>query len=346
MLAYEYLRRTGDLLLIREIWPSITLALDWLDNYGDLDGDGFVEYSPWGVRGLVHQGWKDSHDSVFHRDGKIAEPPIALCEVQGYTYAAKLGAAQIAIILGEEERAHRLLSEAELLKRNFHERFWDSQIDCYALALDGRKNPCSVRTSNAGHALFSGIAESHAAAALVRTLFQPDMFSGWGVRTVSTKEVQYNPLSYHNGSIWPHDTAMIAYGLAQYGYQNRSAHILATMLEASSFIPLQRMPELYCGFERREGQGPTLHPIACSPQAWAAASSLCLIQACLGLSIDALERRIVVNKPFLPESVERLEIHNILVGDSTIDLGFQRYAQDVGVHVLRRGGDIAVSVLK
>jgi glycogen debranching enzyme len=257
-----------------------------------------------------------------------------------------LGAADLAERLGDADFAGKLRSEALALRKNFHERFWDTQIECYALALDGQKRACGVRSSNAAHALFSGIAEPQAAASLVQTLFQPDMFTGWGIRTLSSNEANYHPLSYHNGSIWPHDNAIAAYGLSRYGYQKRAAQLLDCMLEASSYIPLQRMPEFYCGFSRRKGLGPTLHPIACSPQAWAAGSVFMVLQSCLGLSLDAVERRVVIEKPSLPESINRLEVRNLSLGESSIDLGFERYEHDVGVHVLRRGGDLSVAVLK
>src|SRR5690606_9655468 len=217
MLAGAYLDRTGDEAFLRRLWPNIVAALDWIDKHGDRDGDGFVEYYRRTPRGLANQGWKDSQDSIFHDDGTLARGPIALVEVQGYVYAARRAAAAIARRLGEHVRAVALDRQAEELRQRFDAAFWDEALGTYALALDGDKRPCRVRTSNAGHALFSGIALPERAGRVVETLTSRAFFSGWGVRTVAASESRYNPMSYHNGSIWPHDNALIAAGFARYG---------------------------------------------------------------------------------------------------------------------------------
>jgi glycogen debranching enzyme len=225
----------------------VVAALDWIDQYGDMDGDGFVEYHRRTPRGLANQGWKDSFDSVFHADGVLAEGPIALCEVQCYVHAAQLAGARLARCFSEIERAERLEHQARELQERFQRLFWCEEIASYALALDGEKQPCRVRTSNAGHALFTGTASMVQAEKLATTLMSKDCFSGWGIRTTSSRELRYNPMSYHNGSVWPHDNAIIARGLARYGFAKEALAILSGVFEASLFFDLNRLPELFCG---------------------------------------------------------------------------------------------------
>jgi glycogen debranching enzyme len=342
MLAGAYYERTGDRALIQQIWPNIRAALDWIDNYGDRDGDGFVEYAAQGNRGLVQQGWKDSNDSIFHADGSIAEPPIALCEVQGYVYAAKLAAARLCALLGDDIASAILLGQAANLRDRFEDAFWCKDLNVYALALDGHKRPCRVRTSNAGHCLFTGIARPDHGNAVAQTLFAKDFFSGWGIRTLASGEARYNPLSYHNGSIWPHDNALIASGLAKYGFKNLAGKILLALMDVSSMLELHRLPELYCGLERRPGEGPTLYPVACAPQAWAAAASFLLIESCLGLTIQGSENRVIFNRPCLPEGIPQLSIRGLRIGKATVDLLFERQVDTVRVQVLEKQGDIEV----
>jgi glycogen debranching enzyme len=342
MLAGAYYDRTGDRGLIEQIWPNIRAALDWIDNYGDRDGDGFVEYAAHGNRGLVQQGWKDSNDSIFHADGSIAEPPIALCEVQGYVYAAKLAAARLCTLLGDSSSSAALVQQAARLRNDFEDAFWCEDLNVYALALDGHKRPCQVRASNTGHCLFTGIARPDRGNAVAQTLFANDFYSGWGIRTLASGEARYNPLSYHNGSIWPHDNALIASGLAQYGFKNLAGKILLALMDVSSMLELHRLPELYCGLERRPGEGPTLYPVACAPQAWAAAASFLLIEACLGLTIRGSENRVIFNRPCLPEGIPQLSIRGLRVGEATVDLLFERQVDTVRVQVLEKRGDIEV----
>ena len=345
MLAGAYYERTGDLPFIRTIWPHVQSGLRWIDTYGDVDGDGFVEYARHSKNGLVQQGWKDSTDSVFYDDGVLAEPPIALCEVQGYVFAAKRMAAQLALALGHPAEAAELWRQADALQQRFEAAFWSEALSTYVLALDGQKRPCRVRTSNAGHCLLTGIAGPEHASLVAQTLLGEDLFSGWGIRTLGSAEVRYNPMSYHNGSVWPHDNALIAWGMARYGFKEPVHKILTGLFDASLFIDLHRLPELFCGFVRRPGGAPTLYPVACAPQAWAAGSVFLLLQACLGLSIHSAEERIRFTGPTLPEFLREVRIENLRVGKATVDLLLQRHPQDVSIRVLRMDGQIMIEKL-
>jgi glycogen debranching enzyme len=343
MLAGAYYERTADAQFIQELWPHIERALRWIDEFGDADHDCFVEYRKRGSKGLVQQGWKDSNDSIFHADGCLAEPPIALCEVQGYVYAAKLAAARLAKVAGGHKKPADLEVEAENLRAAFQEQFWCEDISTYALALDGHKRPCKVRTSNAGQCLYSGIASPEHAKRLAKTLFESESFSGWGVRTVDCREKRYNPLSYHDGSIWPHDNSLIACGLAKYGFKELAGKILLALLDLSTQVELHRLPELFCGVDRREGEGPTLYPVACSPQAWAAAAPFLILQACLGVSISAERKRIMFDDPYLPEGIPNLEIRDIRCGGISVDLFLERRNDSVLVH--KTGAPSAVEIV-
>jgi glycogen debranching enzyme len=347
ILAGAYHKRTADRVFVESIWPNIERALEWIDRYGDSDGDGFVEYARKTKHGLIHQGWKDSVDAVFHRDGTSAEGPIALCEVQGYVYAAKLAASELAKMFGNAERARELAQQAETLRRRFEQAFWCDELSTYALALDGNKQPCRVRTSNAGHCLFAGIAAQEHARRVAATLTDEAAFSGWGIRTVASSEMRYNPMSYHNGSVWPHDNSLIAAGFARYGLKESAAMILAGLLDASLFFDLHRLPELFCGFPRRAGESPTLYPVACAPQAWASGAVLLLLEACLGLSVSAPEQTLVFSKPVLPAFLPKVSIRDLRVGDARVDLLLTRHDEgDVGVNVLRRDGALEVLIFK
>ena len=346
VLAGAYYERTGDLPFIRSIWPNVERALAWIDQYGDVDGDGFVEYARQSPHGLVQQGWKDSNDSVFHRDGTLAEPPIALCEVQGYAYAAKLAAAKLAAALGLERRATALLAAANALQARFEECFWCEELSTYALALDGRKKSCRVVTSNAGHCLFSGIASEERARRVAATLTSNASFSGWGIRTVAATEARYNPMSYHNGSVWPHDNALVAAGFARYRLKDATMKVLAALFDASRSFDLHRPPELFCGFPRRPGESPTLYPVSCSPQTWSSGGVFLLLQACLGLEVRSTQSEVVCSNPKLPEFLQDMTILGLRVGDASVDLSFARHGDDVGVNVLRRDGACTVVVQK
>jgi glycogen debranching enzyme len=342
MLAFAYYNRTGDRELIERLWPNIERALYWIDKYGDIDGDGFVEYSRRSKDGLVQQGWKDSNDSVFHADGRLADGPIALCEVQGYAYAAKRGAAYLALVLGDRERSSVLESQAATLRQRFDEAFWCDEISTYSLALDGEKKQCRVRTSNPGHCLYTGVANADHAYGVAHSLISKELFSGWGIRTVASAEPRYNPISYHNGSVWPHDNALIAAGLARYGFKDMAGEILSGLLAVSTFVDLNRLPELFCGVGRRSREGPTLYPVACAPQSWSAAAVFLLLQSCLGLSLNADKKQIRLDGPYLPEAIPELWIRDVRAGGASVDLFLERRANMVRLQILDKRGEVEV----
>ncbi|MBB3527183.1 amylo-alpha-1,6-glucosidase [Rhizobium sp. BK456] len=342
MLAGEYLKRTGDLAAIERLLPHIEAALTWIDEHGDRDGDGFVEYGRLTEEGLINQAWKDSYDSVFHADGTLAKGPIAIAEVQAYVYGAWQAAAEIFRRLARPERAAKLLARAEGLRRAFDISFFDEELGTYVLALDGDKRPCRVRSSNAGHALFTGIAYPERAAMVARTLMSASSFCGWGIRTIASSEPRYNPMSYHNGSIWPHDNAMIASGLARYGYRGEAARIFAGLFAASTYIDLRRLPELFCGMSPQRAQGPTFYPVACSPQAWAAAAPLLLLQSCLGLDFEPNGQLISLNEPRLPGFLNEVILGRLQVGKGSADVAIRGSGQQVVVEVIDRRGEVRV----
>jgi glycogen debranching enzyme len=346
ILVAAYYDRTADLGLVERLWPNVLSAVTWMDHYGDSDGDGFLEYARRSRNGLIQQGWKDSHDSVFHADGLLAEPPIALCEVQAYAYAAWSGLSRLAAVRGENELSAQWRRRAEVLRQRFDEAFWCEELGTYALALDGHKRQCQVRTSNAGHCLMTGIALPERARRVADVLMSDTSFAGWGVRTLDADEVRYNPMSYHNGSIWPHDNAIAAAGLARYGFAASAARIFGAMFSLSDVVDLHRLPELVCGFHRRTGQRPTLYPVACAPQSWAAGAVYLLLQSCLGLSIDATSRRVVFERAVLPDPIEWLRLSQLQVANATVDLLLERHGQNVNVTVLRRGDDVEIVATK
>ena len=346
VLGGAYLTRTNDIDLMRKLWPHFVKALEWMDKYGDLDGDGFVEYQRESKNGLVNQGWKDSDDSVFHADGGDVRGPIALCEVQAYAYLAHLEGAKIAAHLGEHSFAQKHNEAARRLREKFDAAFWLEDLGTFALALDGNKKPCRVKSSNAGQCLFTGIVKKERVDRLVHTLMAPDSFSGWGIRTIATGSARYNPMSYHNGSVWPHDVSLIAWGMSRYGYKREVSELFEGLFRAATYMEIQRIPEVFCGFVRREGEGPTLYPHACSPQAWSAAAVYLLLQALLGLSIHAKDKRIHLEKPYLPDCIDTLKIFDLNVNGTKIDLIVQNYRDDVSVQVANRDTGIKVTVEK
>jgi glycogen debranching enzyme len=345
MLAYAYYERTADADLIDRIWPNILAALRWMETSGDPDGDGFIDYSRKSATGLINQGWKDSHDSIFHSDGTTAEGPIALCEVQGYAFAAWQGAARLAARRQERQHAEDWSLRAERLRERFELAFWREDLDTYALALDGRRRPCCVRTSNPGHCLFSGVVAPERAKRVCDTLMADASFNGWGVRTVAAGERRYNPQSYHNGSIWPHDNAIIAAGASRYGFTEAATRILRATLELSEAVDLHRLPELICGFARN-GREPTLYPVACAPQAWAAGAVFLMLAASLGIRIDGVARRVSFSRGRLPEPIDWIRLTELKVGDATVDLQLERHPHDLGVTIIRRDGDLEIVTVK
>ena len=346
LLAGLYHDRTGDDRTLKELWPAIEAALKWIEG-ADRDGDGFIEYMRAQESGLANQGWKDSGDAVFHADGRLAEGPIALCEVQSYVYAAKVLIARCARRLGHVSRAQVLEAEAGVLADRFEHAFWNDQLHMYALALDGAKEPCAVRTSNAGQVLFSGIARPDHAAAVARRLLEPDLFSGWGIRTVSRSEKRYNPMSYHNGSVWPHDNALVAVGLARVGAKDAVNEIFQGLYEAATYMDLHRLPELFCGFQRPRNRGPTRYPVACMPQAWAAAAPFCLLRAALGIETDPHNGELRLRCPSLPKFLDQVTVRDLQVGENaSVDFTVRRKGRDgVWVSVLKTHGAVEVAVL-
>lgn len=345
LLAGLYVERTGDESTLRELWPAIEAALGWIDGPGDPDGDGFVEYRRATEQGLANQGWKDSFDAIFHADGKLADGNIALAEVQGYVFAGKRLAARCARRLGMIDRARALERAAERLAARFEDAFWVPELGTYALALDGMKRPCKVRTSNAGQLLFTGIACGERARMVAADLMRPAFFTGWGIRTVAAGEARYNPMSYHNGSIWPHDNALIALGLARYGLKHSVEHVFKGLFDAASYMDFRRLPELFCGFRREPRRGPTLYPVACSPQAWASATPFTLLEAALGLEFDAAASEIRLHNPRLPAFLNEVILRDLCLGESSVDLRLRRHDDDVSLEVLRTRGHIRVSIV-
>jgi glycogen debranching enzyme len=343
MLFDEYERWTADDELIERLWPNALAALRWVDEYGDSDGDGFVEYSRKSEKGIANQGWKDSWDSIRFSDGAYAQGPIALVEVQGYVYAARRGIARLARLRGETALAEQQENAAEKLRRRFEEAFWLAESGTYALALDGDKRAVDGIASNAGHALWAGIASPDRAASVARVLTGGGMWSGWGIRTLSSETVGYNPIGYHLGSVWPHDNGICVAGFARYGLFDEARKVTGALVEATLHFRESRLPELFCGFGRDFSPLPVPYPVACSPQAWAAGSLFHMINATLGMRPDARHGRIELSHPALADGMDDLRVRNLRVGGGIVDVGFERDQESVKVDVLRRTGDVDVS---
>lgn len=335
-LAGAYARRTGDLDLIRSLWPNLLAAAGWMEGAGDSNGDGLIDYARAEDTGLSNQGWKDSEDSIFHADGRFPEGPVALLEVQGYAYSAwqalgdlsaRLGLRDAAVWRGRAERV-RALVEA---------RFWMEDQGFYAIALDGEGAPCRALASNAGHLLFSGLPSPERARRVTQTLLSTQFRTGWGLRTLAAGRPRYNPMSYHNGSVWPHDTALGVAGMARYGERDAVALMLDELYAAAVHFQM-RLPELFCGFNRAAGEPPIAYPVACMPQAWAAGSVFLMLQASLGVMVDALEGTVRVNRPCLPSGLDRLSVTDLRAGESRFDLLFQRQADAVEVQLRQSQG--------
>ena len=331
-LAGAYAARTGDLALIDELWPALEAAAAWIEGDGDANRDGFVDYTRGAETGLANQGWKDSEDSVFDETGRDVEGPIALVEVQGYAYAAFLTMADLAYRRGDSGQARaRWREKAEWIRRGVEEQFWSEDLGTYALALDGRGRPCHVRTTNAGHLLFVGLPAPERGRRVAEQLLSSSFRTGWGLRTLGQREPRYNPMSYHNGSVWPHDTALCCAGIARYGMRDGAAALLGDMFETAVRFEM-RLPELFCGFPRRPGEPPIAYPVACLPQAWAAGSVFMMLQAALGLTVDGWSGEVRIDRPRLPAGIERLTIRRLGVGAATVDLSFQRVGSQVAVY--------------
>ena len=345
VLLDRYVAWTGDADLADSLWENALAALRWVRGAADLDGDGFLEYQRRSPAGLSNQGWKDSSDCIFHTGGELAKGPIALVEVQAYAYAALRSGARLARMLADDALARELDSEARILRDRFDERFWSDTLGTYALALDGAKAPCEISTSNAGHALWSGIAGEGRAAKVAKRLLGRDLFSGWGIRTLAEGEARYNPMSYHNGSIWPHDNAIIAEGLKRYDYRDEAARVASAILEASLLFDDNRVPELFCGFPRSPRHSPVPYPVACRPQAWSAATIFHLLETLLGLEVDGRAQRATFVKPALPPSIDWIEITNLAVGAKRTSLRLERTRMG-GAVLARSRGDAKIVIKK
>lgn len=334
ILAVQLFKWTGDAEFISAIMNNLELAANWINEYGDADGDLFVEYKRKSARGLIHQGWKDSAGSVVHKDASLADPPIALSEVQGYAYLAKMGLADIYEYMGFADKAAVVRSEAAALKERFNEAFWMESENCYAMALDKEKQQVATVTSNAGQCLFGEIVDNKHAKKLAHRLMQPDMFSGWGIRTLSKTAEAYNPMQYHCGTIWPHDNSLIAWGLKKYGFVHESNRIATSLFDAALTFTDYRLPELFCGFSRRMPHPPVGYPVSCSPQAWAAGSMFLLLQNMLGLEPDATRGTFKVNEPTLPRWLNTVRVENLRAGKGTVDFIFTRTGEVTEYKVL------------
>ncbi len=335
---------TGDLALFHELRRHIERALDWMDIYGDRHGERYVTYTGRSEEKLVNMGWKDSGDAIVNVDGSLAEAPIALVEVQGYAYVAKHAIADLYARAGDRERAERLRQEADRLRRRFNQDFWMEEQGCYALALQAGGKPAAVVASNSGQALWTGIADPDKADRTVRRLMAEDMFSGWGVRTLSAQERAYNPIGYHLGTVWPHDNSIIAAGFRRYGHDREALRIFQGLFEAAFHFRDHQLPELFCGFSREKYQIPVSYPVACHPQAWAVGAMPFLLQTLLGLVPEAFERRLRIVRPILPDFLDRLQLRRLRVGRARLDLGFQRGPRGIEVEVLKVDGDLSVVV--
>lgn len=342
MLAADYYEWTNDRAFMTEIMPNIEACLTWIDEYGDQDKDLFLEYRRHSKRGLHNQGWKDSWNAVAHVDGELAEAPIALCEVQGYAYRAKMGIAKYYRDIGADERAGQLEKQARALKERFNEAFWMPDEAYFAMALDGDKKHVGTITSNAGQCLATGIIDEDKAGHVVNRLLQPDMFSGWGIRTVSKLSKAYNPMSYHNGSVWPHDNSMIIHGVKAYGFDEEATILASALFDAAIHHTYYRLPELFCGFTRRGANWPVSYPVSCSPQAWAAGSVFLMLQAILGVFPDAGSSTVHIKNPVLPRWLNQVELENLRVGDGRVSLRFDRDGAATSVSERSQAGDIKV----
>ena len=331
VLAGAYAARTADLDLIGTLWPSLQAAMAWIEGDGDSNRDGFLDYVRGAATGLANQGWKDSEDSVFHADGGDAAGPIALVEVQGYVFAAFRAMAELCARRGLLADSLRWEAKAEVLRVEVERRYWQEELGTYALALDGAGAPCRVRASNPGHLLFCGLPAPERAERVTAQLLSSAFNSGWGIRTLAQGEARYNPMSYHNGSVWPHDTALCAAGMARYGVRDGVARLLSELFETAVRFDM-RLPELFCGFERRAGEPPIPYPVACLPQAWASGSAFMLLQACLGLSVDGWRGEIHVDRPRLPDGIDRVTVRHLRVGAREVDLTFQRVGERVAAY--------------
>jgi glycogen debranching enzyme len=339
ILLSETFNWTADEQLVKDMLPHAYRALEWIDRYGDLDGDGFIEYSRRSPKGLTNQGWKDSWDAIIHRDGELARPPVALCEVQGYVYEAKYKMASLLRSFGDIQTADRLKREAADMAKRFEKAFWVPSRSFYAMALDGQKRQCQVISSNPGQLLFTRMLPLERARIIVQQFMKPGMFSGWGWRTMSQEERVFNPLSYHRGSVWPHDNSMVAHGMALYEFREPANKIFTTLVQAALNFRDYRLPELFCGIERREFDQPVQYPVSCSPQAWASGAVFLILMSVLGVRASAPRKELNIVNPTLPEFLDNLSVRNLRVGNSRVGLDFTRRGERTFCNVVELEGD-------
>lgn len=330
MLAGAYAERTGDMDVVAPLWPALIAALKWIEDALDSNRLGLLAYSRAEKTGLANQGWKDSEDAIFHDDGRMAQGPIALVEVQGYAFAAFRAMAELAERRADAASAVRWRTRAEALRRNVEICFWQENEKYYGIAIDGSGQLCRVRASNPGHLLFAGLPKAERAECIVNHLLSAAFDSGWGLRTLAAGEVHFNPMSYHNGSVWPHDTAICAAGMARYGARKSVVRLLSEMFEAAVNFDMQ-LPELICGFPRAPGEPPIAYPVACMPQAWAAGAPFMMLQACLGIRIDGWKGEIHIDRPHLPVGIDSLSLKKLEIRGHEIDLRFERLGNHVVV---------------
>ena len=330
---------TGDEKLVQDLLPAARAALNWIERYGDLDGDGFVEYKRRSSRGLTNQGWKDSWDANMHRDGSVANPPIALVEVQGYCYEAQYRMSQLLRLFGDPQNADRLRKSATELAKKIEKSFWMPSESFYAMGLDGEKRPLEVISSNAGHLLFTRAIGRERARLVVERFMREDMQSGWGWRTLAASERVFNPLSYHRGSVWPHDNSLIAHGMALYGFREPVQQIFDSLYHAALTFRDYRLPELFCGVQRHQHDEPVHYPVSCSPQAWASGAFFLLLTSVLGLRPSASRKELNIVNPVLPEWLDFLRIRNLRIGKSRVSLEFTRQGQRSFCNVMDVAGE-------
>ena len=314
-----------------------------MERYGDVDGDGFLEYDAGPTAdGIVNQGWKDSDDAIVNADGSIARPPIAPVEVQGYAWRARVEVADLLERDGQPERAAELRRAADALRDRFEREFWLSDRGTYALALQRDHEPCAVVSSNPGHALWTGIVAPERAPAVRASLLAHDMFSGWGIRTLSRRERRYNPVGYHLGTVWPHDNAFAAAGFRRYGLDDDALRIFDATAAAAGRFHQARLPEVFAGFSPEAFAQPVHYPVACHPQAWAAGSVPFLLSELLGLEPDAFAGRLRICRPILPTGVDRLDFERLRLGEARVSLRFLRRRDTVQVETLGQEGDLRI----
>jgi glycogen debranching enzyme len=339
--AYEW---TGDRALVDRLWPNALAALHWIDEWGDRDGDGLIEYERRSPRGLLNQGWKDSGDAIRDRHGRESRAPIALAEVQGYVFDAKTKMSALARMRGENDLADRLAREAEALRARFEDLFWVEDQRFYAMALDAEKHQADAIGSNAGQCLWSGIVSPERARDVADRLLSPALYSGWGIRTYAQGQLGYNPFGYHTGTVWPHDNSLAAAGLKRYGFQEEANRLVSNVFEAAQHFGEFRLPELFCGFDRETAPMPVPYPVACSPQAWSAGASFLFLQTMLGLRAHAGSRELELIRPNIPDWLGKVTVTNLRIGDASVDLLFHRWRGTTSAEVLRKVGDVSVTI--